>query len=371
MKASRLTFPLLAAVALLLLVSLWAGLVRQGWVMPTPSPGAVFGHGPLMIGGVLGTLITLERVVALAAHTRNSAVAFVAPLLTAVGGALLMLGDVSVLPRWLITAGSAGLVLIFAALVRRHIASYTVVMSTGAICWLLGNLLWAMGQPVFQVVHWWIAFLVLTIVGERLELSRIARLTTAMQRQFLLAAAVYLAGVALTVAQLDGGVRLAGVGALALAGWLLRYDIARHTVKRAGLPRYIAACLLSGYVWLGVGGVFALVFGGVRAGVQYELLLHALLLGFVFAMIFGHALIIVPALTGRSPGYSPVFYAPLVLLHLSLLLRIAGGLGGWVGVRQWGGMLNVIAILVFMGVMLAHLLHSLRIDRQLAQSAEG
>ncbi|MBI5666473.1 MAG: hypothetical protein HZC41_00575 [Chloroflexi bacterium] len=361
-----LKFPLLAGVALLLLVSMWAGLVRQGWVMPAPAPGTVFGHGPLMIGGVLGTLITLERVVALAAHRRNSGIAFVAPLLTAVGGALLVLGEVSVLPRLLITAGSAGLVLIFLLLIRRHIATYTLVMTAGAVCWLIGNLLWTAGQPVFQVVHWWIAYLVLTIVGERLELSRIARLTDAMQRQFLLAAAVYLAGVVLTVVQLDWGVRLSGVGALALAAWLLRYDIARRTIKRDGITRYVAACLLSGYVWFGVGGVFALVFGGVRAGVQYELLLHALLLGFVFAMIFGHALIIIPSLTGRSPGYSPIFYAPLALLHLSLVLRIAGGLAGSTSLRQWGGMFNVIAILLFMGVMLTHTVRPILRERRAA-----
>lgn len=366
MKAGVLKFPLLAGVVLLLLVSLWAGLVRQGWVMPAPSPGTVFGHGPLMIGGVLGTLITLERIVALAAHSHRSGLAFAAPLLTAAGGALLVLGDITALPRLFITAGSAGLVLIFLVLIRRHIAAYTLVMTAGAVCWLVGNLLWTAGQPVFQVVHWWIAFLVLTIVGERLELSRIARLTDAMQRQFLLAAAVYLAGVALTVAQLDWGVRLSGVGALALAAWLLRYDIARRTIKRDGLTRYIAACLLSGYVWLGVGGLFAIAFGGVRAGVQYELLLHALLLGFVFAMIFGHALIIIPSLTGRSPDYSPIFYAPLALLHLSLLLRIVAGLGNQTVLRQWGGMFNVIAILLFMGVILAHTVRASLRERRAA-----
>jgi hypothetical protein len=33
------------------------------------------------------------------------------------------------------------------------------------------------GQPIYLTVHWWTAFLILTIVGERLELSRIRRLT--------------------------------------------------------------------------------------------------------------------------------------------------------------------------------------------------
>ena len=40
-----------------------------------------------------------------------------------------------------------------------------------------------------------------------------------------------------------------------LGAWLLRYDITRYTIKKTGLTRYIAACLLPGYVWLIVGGV--------------------------------------------------------------------------------------------------------------------
>ena len=47
--------------------------------------------------------------------------------------------------------------------------------------------------------------------------------------------------------------RLSGVGMIALAAWLLRYDIALMTIRRSGLPRFVAACLLSGYAWLGVG----------------------------------------------------------------------------------------------------------------------
>ncbi len=53
----------LAAAALL--VGLWAGLVRLGWAIPPGPPSWVANHGPLMICGFLGTLITLERAVAL------------------------------------------------------------------------------------------------------------------------------------------------------------------------------------------------------------------------------------------------------------------------------------------------------------------
>jgi hypothetical protein len=43
-------------------------------------------------------------------------------------------------------------------------------------------------------------------------------------------------------------------------------------------------------------------------------------------------------------------YLPLLLLNLSLLLRLAGDLFLGLAVRQWGGMLNVIAILIFLAL---------------------
>ena len=58
--------PLLALSILALLAALWAGLVRLGWSLPVGPPGVLYvAHGPLMVCGFLGTLISLERAVAL------------------------------------------------------------------------------------------------------------------------------------------------------------------------------------------------------------------------------------------------------------------------------------------------------------------
>lgn len=343
--------PLMLAVAVCLLIGMLAGLARLGVVLPGMPTGAVANHGPLMIGGVLGALICLERAVALSVFGKRYVAAYAAPFLAGAGGILLALGVSGDAPKLLITAGSAGLVAIFALLLRMHPVSYIGVMTVGGVCWLAGNLLWLSGQPVYNVVHGWAAFLILTVVGERLELSRIQRLTGRSQQLFLLAAGVYIAGVALTLFALDAGVRLAGVGQVALAAWLLHYDIARQTIRRTGLPRFAAACLLAGYVWLGIGGVFGLTFGGVLAGIQYEALLHALLLGFIFSMIFGHALIIIPAITGRQIAFRTVLYLPLVLLHASLVLRVASALSLQFTLRSWAATLNITAILLFFGLV--------------------
>lgn len=323
---------------------MWAGLLRLGWQLPTWQPALAAAHGPLIVSGFLGTLISLERAVAL-----NTWWSYGAPLAAAAGALLLLLGW-GAAGALLLTLGSLALLLVFAVIVRRHPAHYTGVMAAGALAWLVGNSLWLAGRPLHHVVYWWAGFLVLTIVGERLELSRVLRLSESTIRLFAGAVTLLAAGLLLTLFFYDPGVRLTGAGLLALALWLARHDVARRTVRRPGLTRYIAACLLSGYLWLGAAGLLALFYGGIPAGPYYDAILHALFLGFVFSMIFGHAPIILPSLMNIPLPYTPAFYLPLALLHLSLLLRVAGDLALWFPGRRWGGMLNAITVLLFMAL---------------------
>jgi hypothetical protein len=119
-------------------------------------------------------------------------------------------------------------------------------------------------------------------------------------------------------------------------------------VRQKGLTRYIAVCLLSGYFWLGVSGLAAIFYGSQSAGPIYDLMLHSVFVGFVIGMVFGHAPIIFPAVLGLAIRYQPIFYFPLVLLQISLLLRVVGNLAAVLWLRQWGGLLNAIAILAFL-----------------------
>jgi hypothetical protein len=164
-----------------------------------------------------------------------------------------------------------------------------------------------------------------------------------------LGAAIFLAGLFASLSDFPFGVWLSGIGLVALAFWLCRYDMAWHTVSQPGLPRCMAICLLSGYVWLGVGGVLWMGFGDFfTAGPYYDAMLHTIFLGFVFSMIFAHAPIIFPSITGMPMPFSQAFYAHFALLHLSLLVRVAGDLSGWTLLRNWGGLLNVLALLLFL-----------------------
>jgi hypothetical protein len=346
---------MLVTVATALLGGLGAGLARLGVPMDSLSQSWAVVHGPLMICGFLGTLICLERAVALAAFTRWS---LAVPAVNAVGAVALLLARDAAVAKLLLAAGSLGLVALFVVMLRLHPSRDIAIMAAGAVCWLVGNTLWLVGLPVFQVVHWWAAFLILTIVGERLELSRVRRLTAISVRLLLLAVGLYLLGTLVTLFKLDLGVRLLGLGAISMAAWLLRYDVARRTVRQTGLTRYIAACLLSGYVWLGVGGVIAIWKAPISAGLDYEALLHAFLLGFVFSMIFGHMPLILPALSGLRLNFHPLFYANLVLLHVTLVCRIVGSLAPDFALRQWGGVINVITVLLFLGMTIVTLVRS-------------
>ncbi|RIK98251.1 MAG: hypothetical protein DCC71_21105, partial [Proteobacteria bacterium] len=154
-------------------------------------------------------------------------------------------------------------------------------------------------------------------------------------------------GAAVSLVAPPAGARVGGAGWIGLALWLARFDLARKSLRRGGLPQFMARTLLAGYAWLAVAGALALAFGAPQAGPHYDAILHALFLGFVFAMIFAHAPVIFPAVAGRPIPFRPRFYAHVALLHAGLLLRVAGDLGGSFEARQWGGALNVAAVLLF------------------------
>ena len=337
---------LLLSALIALVIAGWGGLVRMGWAM---QPFAVVDHGPLMISGFLGTLIALERAVALSALIPRGRWAYLAPLFSILGALALAAGLPRTFAITLITLGSLSLVIVFMVIVRRQPALFTITMALGAVCWLVGNVLWLSGQPIYQIVYWWVDFLILTIAGERLELTRILRHPLYTQKLFMVAAVWVIISLAITQLNLDVGIHLEGIGQIALALWLLRFDIARRTVKQQGMTRYIGLCLMAGYVWLLVGGGLRLIYGAVPAGPVYDALLHSVLLGFAFSMIFGHALIILPAVAHQTLPFKRLFYAHLLLLHASLILRLIGDLGSWLVLRQWGGMLNIVAILIFLG----------------------
>jgi hypothetical protein len=339
-RALRGGLMFLAASALLL--GMWAGLIRLGWVLPVLQPLLPMLHGPLMVCGFLGTLIGLERAVGTGLRW-----SYAGPALTALGAALALFGAPAPIGPLLITIGSLIILAVLLTLVRLVPALFTGVIALGGLTWVVGNVLWLLGRPIPLAVLWWINFLVLTIAGERLELSRMLKLSRTAQALFGATVALLLVGATVGGFDYTLGMRLMGLGMVAAAAWLFRYDIARRRIKAGGVAKFIGISLLSGYAWLAVGGVLAIWHGGVMAGPAYDATLHAIFLGFVFAMIFAHAPIIFPAVLQLPMAFTPWFYSHLILLHLSLILRVAGDLIPYWPARLWGGMLNVLVLLFF------------------------
>lgn len=344
LKAHPLTKLLMALAGLSLLGGLWAGVVRLGLTPRLPTLGLTLDHGPLMVAGFLGTLISLERAV-----TLEKLWAYGAPVFAGLGGLALLVGLPPSAHYILTAAGSLLLVSVFVFLWLRQPAGFLVTMGMGAFLWFVGLVLLYLGYPFYRAAPWWIGFLVLTIAGERLELSRLLGLPRWSRSAFILAQATFLAGIVVGLLQFKTGIRVAGFGLVALAAWLLRYDMVWRTVRQPDLPRFMAICLISGYSWLAIGGIlWLLLCDFFAAGPYYDAMLHAIFVGFVFSMIFGHAPIMFPSVTGHAMAFQRAFYGHLLLLHLSLLLRLGGDLGLWIPGQGWGGVFNAIAILFFL-----------------------
>jgi len=340
---SRIRFPLLALGLAALAAGVWAGLLRFGWSLPGGRANLIELHGPLMVFGFLGTVISLERAVALRRRW-----GYLAPGGTLLGAGLLLGGVRQGIGELVLLLAGCVLAGLFVVILRTHATASAATLFLGTLLWVAGDALWLGGLPLVQVVPWWAGFLVLTIVGERLELAALGRLTRAGRRSFAVLTLVLLAGLALSAADAGAGIRLVGAALVGYALWLGRFDIARRTLRRPGLPRFVALALLPGYVWLGVGGVLWLRHGAVLAGPAHDAELHTIFLGFVFSMIFGHAPVIFPGVLGIAIPFRRAFYAHLALLHVGLVLRIAGDLGGDFQLAQRGGLLNATAIALFL-----------------------
>lgn len=331
--------------ALLVLTALVAGvaggLLRAGMALgDTPAPWlaqAAVAHPFLMVCAFFGAVIGIERAVAVKRRW-----AFAAPLCAGLAGVLVLAGQPGA-AAWMALLAATVFVAVNGVVVARQRAAHTVLLLVAALALWAGSLGHATGGLQGAVLPLWLAFLVLTIAAERLEMTRLTRRPPGAAAALYAVLALMLGGALLSVASALGGMAY-GLGLLGLALWLLRFDIARRTVRAPGLPRYMALCLLPGYGWLALAGV---AWMAMAAGLPArDMALHALALGFVFSMVFGHAPVILPAVAGVRLQFGWAFYLPLLLLHGSLALRLFGVLldGRWL---RHGAALHVAALAAF------------------------
>ncbi len=332
-----------------------AGLARLGFGIELPSSILITLHGPLLGGAFLGTVISLERAVALGRPW-----AYLAPLASGSAGLAWILGAPVGVGAFALALGGFILLAVSLQIFMRQPELHNACLAFGASCLPLGAATVAAGD-ISSSTPAWLGFLVLTIAGERLELSRFMPPSPRAKILFAVICILLLLGIVLAVLVPQAGWKVVALALLALSIWLAAKDIARRTIRERGLTRYIAAALLAGYAWLAIGALIALAAPDFAPGrPAWDAALHAWFLGFVFSMIFGHAPIIAPALLKVALPYHAFFYAPLVLLHASLAERVAGDLLLMPALRERGAVGNAAAIALFILTMLSSGLFSRR-----------
>jgi hypothetical protein len=326
----------LPLILLSLLLAIWGGWIRIGWSLPVSHAGAQ--HGAMMVGSFLATLILLERAVTF----QNKWV-----LLLPVINGLSVIAFVVQLPelaQLFLIAASLGFAVMCGYFIQKYKELYYYVFFAGALCLFTGNVIVWKTHFYPNAVTWWIGFLLLTIVAERLELSRFLGLSPFKRNLLLIALGSVGAGLIWPFH--IGGHIVFALSIFAIALWLLKYDMAWFAIRKKGSHRYSGLLLIFGYGWLVVTA--ALLLAGDRLVFGYDAALHSFFIGFVFSMIFSHAPIIFPAVLKLPLKiYRPILYVWFALLQASLVLRVAADVIEDVSIRRVAGLLNGIAILLF------------------------
>src|SRR4051812_8016593 len=119
-----------------------------------------------MVGGFIGTLILLEKIVPLKIKGL-----YTLPILSAASCLLFSVGQ-PILAIVFLSLASLGLVFTFLLYLQKERGPVQYMMLIGSVCWLTGNILLFIKPFYPQVVPWWIAFALFVIVSERLELIK-------------------------------------------------------------------------------------------------------------------------------------------------------------------------------------------------------
>ena len=342
---------LMVGAGISLLAGLDGALLLLGVWSPVMSTRLSKWHGPLMVLGFVGTVICLERAVAL-----GHRLAYLVPAVSGLGVIVLLAPlpfDSARAGLALLTLAQLGLLTIYVPLWRRSHDDAIVIQGAGAFCAAGAAALLTTGVHVSQIVGWLACHMILTICGERLELSR---LTMARNRALPALCLAVVAALLVSVVSPAIGWRVLGVVLIGLAVWLCRHDVARGGLRRGGQAAYIGTLLMVGYLWLATAGIVCTVQGPPISRSGYDAVVHSLFLGFTMGMILGHAPIILPAVLQVRLKWTTWFWLPAFLLEASLLVRIGIGDGlDRSAAVQAGGTVNVLSLLTLVAVIATHI----------------
>lgn len=346
-------FFLLICAGLAALAGTFAALLRSNLPSPVTRPPLADAHGALMVFGFLGTAICLERGVAFRAGSpRKPAWGFLAPLSEALGMLSMILIMMRVVPMslWQLVPGifwAAGMSLlsaVYAVIWARQHSVSVLIQILGSAAGACSAGLWASGINASALAPWWMVFLVLTIVGERLELAHVSFVGRYVEPALIASSAAAVLSLPLQLMLPPAGYAVLGLALFALLVTMLLNDTAIKTWKVRGVIGFMGVCMLLGYAW----ALFASILWIFRVygdnGYWADMGIHALALGFTISMVIAHVCVIVPSVIRRAMPYSPVLWLPLALLHLGLVLRLLGAARGVSVLWQTGDFIDVIAV---------------------------
>ncbi|MEM3096694.1 MAG: hypothetical protein QW756_05355 [Nitrososphaerota archaeon] len=328
--------PLLAFGLLSLLLGFYGGLVRMGVLGWAPTHIIIY-HGPLMVVGFMTTLIALERYVALKSWWSISAYMFLGA-----GGVLLAM-DLVVFGQLLWVLGAVSFTASHVWLLAKFRHHHHIMMVSASLLLLLGSIKLYTGFPLYEAAVSWTGFLVLFIMGERVEMARVGGFRFPASMGIMASTLLFIASNLLG----SSSNMLMALAMLALLISVANYDVGLRFLTRGwGFQRFLSTGLAMAYAWLAVGGLLWFLTG------YSDPSLHSIFIGFSGTMIMTHAPVIIPSIIRTRHFYSQSLYIPLTLLQVSTASRIAGGLLPNSQLWTMSGVLTAISIAAYMAVML-------------------
>ena len=338
-KYFRVPFVLLAVISLFL--GLWTGLNRIGWnfaMLP-----ANMHHGAMMVGGFLGSLIAIEKIIPL-----KKKILFLIPLLSVSAVLFFFLNE----PKFsfiLLVVASAALCFVFLYYFLREKNLIFLLMVLGSACWLTGNLMLLTRNFYPLAFPWWMGFILLIITAERLELMNFLPVSRSKKKLLVVFLILYLSGVLFSFH--GPGHKISGSALIAISLWLMRYDIIGLSIHKPGLHGFVSTALLSGYTGMLFTGIFLLALD--NQALSYDATVHTFFLGFAFSMIFAHGPIILPGVLGLSAKpFHKILYLWLFFLQLSWIIRIAGDILLNFEIRKVSGMMTALTIPAYFATLI-------------------
>lgn len=363
---ARLFLLLLAAIGALM--GLNSALIRSSIpALATPAPLGD-GHGVFMVFGFLGGAIGLERAVAYQAGAPHKPKwGFLAPAFAGIGSVLMviealpfvsretsfvpfafMAHNPQVLPGIAWTLSMAALTGIYFGVWRRQQSVAVLIQLLGAFLGVAGIALWARGIDAQILAPWWMAYLVLTIVGERIELARVAFIAHNIEWLIFFASVAFAVSLGVCLINPTIGYPLLGITLGAMLLLAITHDTARKTYKIKGVTGFMGTCMLVGYAWALLSSAIWIFSPTGFEGYWRDMAIHGLAIGFTMSMVAAHASMIIPSITRRPMKYHPILWGGWSVMQIGLLVRLLGTTSGETLLWQWGDGISIVGMLLMM-----------------------